>query len=289
MLQYYRGTEQDRKVLFSAFQAGFVDYVVKLDLTMEQFFAHLFDQEGNAREHSFVAMSGSEAVGIILGGIKLYEGIRTMRCGALAVRPDLRGHGISKELLRLHHQEAVDQGCRQLYLEVIQGNDRAIAFYNRHGYQRLYDLSYYTLTNLSGLTAATQMEASGHGMANIAQLDSHRFVEAVQGREYFHLNWQNDLDYICRSDKYVFYGALIKGNPAAVMAITRQGRISLLMVDKNERGRGIAPMLLNSAVRELALTRLQISFSNNAGLHGFLQHLGFQRDPIQQYEMYRFL
>lgn len=289
MIQYYRGTEQDMEVLFSAFQAGFVDYIVKLDLTMEQFATHFFGQEGNAREHSFVAMFGDEAVGIILGGIKQYEGIQTMRCGALAVRPDLRGQGVSKELFRLHHQEAVDQGCRQLYLEVIQGNDRAIAFYNQHGYQRLYDLSYYTLTDLSGLAAKTQMNTSGHGMVNITQLDSHQFAEAIQGREYFHLNWQNDLDYIYRSDKYVFYGALMNGNPVAVMAITRQGRISLLMVDKNERGHGIAQMLLNSAIRELALTRLQISFSNNARLHGFLQHQEFQRDPIQQYEMYRFL
>ena len=85
-------------------------------------------------------------------------------------------YGVSKELFWLHHQEAVDRGCRQLYLEVIQGNDRAIAFYNHHGYQRLYDLSYYTLTDLSRLAAIRQMDAPGHGIASITQLDNHQFV-----------------------------------------------------------------------------------------------------------------
>ncbi|WMT41437.1 GNAT family N-acetyltransferase [Paenibacillus sp. D2_2] len=289
MLKYYRGTEQDMKVLFTAFQAGFVDYMVKLDLTEEQFAAHFFGQEGNALEHSFVALYGGEAVGIILGGIKEYEGIRTMRCGALAIRPDLRGQGVSKELFRLHHQEAVEQGCRQLYLEVIKGNERAIAFYNHVGYQQLYDLAYYTLADVSGLMTLPHMDESGRDRPSIVQINNEQFIEAVQGREYFHMNWQNDLDYISRSNKYVYYGAMMNGKLVAVMAITRQGRISLLVVDKNERGHGVAQLLLNNAIHELALTRLQISFSNNAGVHGFLQHLRFQKDPIQQYEMYRFI
>jgi len=289
MLKYYRGTEQDMKVLFSAFQAGFVDYIVKFNLTEEQFAAHFFGQEGNAREHSFVAMYGDEAVGLILGGIKQYEGIRTMRCGALAVRPDLRGQGVSKELFRLHHLEAVNQGCRQLYLEVIAGNDRAIAFYNHVGYQRVYDLAYYTLTDVTSGMTLPYMDGSGDSRPGIAQLGSDQFAEALQGREYFHLNWQNDLDYISQSGKYVYYGAMMNDKTVAVLAITRQGRISLLIVDKSVRGCGVAQMLLNTAIHELALTQLQISFSNNAGLHGFLQHLGFQKDPIQQYEMYRFL
>lgn len=289
MIQYYRGTEQDMEVLFSAFQAGFIDYMIKFELSLEQFAAHFFGPEGNAREHSFVAMRGEEPMGLILGGMKQYEGVQTMRCGTLAVKPDLRGQGVSRELFRLHQEEAVQQGCRQLYLEVIVGNDRAISFYNKLGYQRRYDLNYYTLNAASGLEMPPLQEALQDSALTIGQLDKEQFIEALQDREDFHLNWQNDLDYITWSDRSLFYGGRVNGRSVAAMAITPQGRISLLTVNEDYRNRGIARRLLAAAIRELALTRLQISFSSNDALQGFLQRLGFQKDSIQQYEMYKFL
>ena len=50
-----------------------------------------------------------------------------MRCGTLAVHPNYRGVGVSQKLFELH-KEALQNECKQLFLEVIVGNDRAIRF-----------------------------------------------------------------------------------------------------------------------------------------------------------------
>ena len=52
--------------------------------------------EGNSLEHSFLSLDGDKPVGVILGGIKIYESIKTMRCGTLAIHPKYRGIGVSK-------------------------------------------------------------------------------------------------------------------------------------------------------------------------------------------------
>jgi hypothetical protein len=48
-------------------------------------------------------------------------------------------------------------------------------------------------------------------------------------------------------------------------------------------------VLLNKACKELNLSKLNIGFPNNNLLEGFLKKIGFKRDTIAQYEMYKTL
>ncbi|MBQ4899685.1 GNAT family N-acetyltransferase [Paenibacillus sp. Marseille-P2973] len=282
-IQYYRGTECKMDVLFTAFQTGFSDYLIKYNFTLEQFADRFFGPEGNAIEHSFVALRGDEPVGIVLGGTREYEGIRTMRCGALALKPGERGQGVSARLMELHREEAIRQGCRQLLLEVIVGNDRAIAFYHKLGYSRVYELSYFSKSDLSNLKS---LPNKLDDPISVAPLDWGDFASSVNKNRYFHLNWQNDLDYIRRAGDHVFFGAFHEGELVGTLGITRTGRISILFVDLDFRSRGTATRLLQRAVSELELSKLSISMPNNALIEGFIRRLGFQRDAISQYEMY---
>lgn len=279
-IRYCRGTECEIPVLFGAFQAGFSDYMIRFQLTMEQFADRFFGPEGNAREHSFVALRGHEPVGLVLGGIREYEGVPTMRCGALAVIPEERGRGVSRRLMELHDQEAVSRGCRQLYLEVIAGNERAISFYDKLGYRKVYELSYFHLKDPGRLRPV-----AGKEMA-VRRTEWASFEAWVEQRRYFHLNWQNDLNSIRESSDFSFFRAAINDEPVGMLAITGDGRISVLLVDRRFRGRGAATMLLGTAARELNLSRISVSMANNAGMEGFLLRRGFQRDSLFQYEMY---
>ncbi|WP_334074911.1 MULTISPECIES: GNAT family N-acetyltransferase [Paenibacillus] len=279
-LRYYRGTECEWPLLFAAFQAGFSDYLIRFQLTMEQFADRFFGPEGNAREHSFVALRGGKPVGLVLGGIREYEGVLTMRCGALAVIPDERGRGVSRRLMELHREEAVLQGCRQLYLEVIAGNDRAIAFYDKLGYRKVYELSYFSLNDPGTLGPVADKEMS------VGRAEWDTFEAWVTERRYFHLNWQNDLDYIRKSNTFSFFSASVNDEPAGMLAISGEGRVSVLLVDPSFRCRGAATLLLRTAARELDLSRLSVSMANNAWMEGFLQGQGFQRESLFQYEMY---
>src|SRR5690625_7170947 len=74
-----------------------------------------------------------------------------MRIETLEKHHEIRDKVISHKLFELHKEEAILNGCQQLFLEVIDRNDRAIQFYKKLGYEKQYDLSYYKLKDVSQL------------------------------------------------------------------------------------------------------------------------------------------
>jgi ribosomal protein S18 acetylase RimI-like enzyme len=280
MIIYKKCNEVDVDVVFKAFSIGFSDYIIKFDMTKDFFIDRFFGPEGNALENSFVAIDDDKPVGIVLSGIKEYEGIRTMRCGTMAVAPDYRGTGISKKLMELHKEVAINNGCKQLFLEVVVGNDRAINFYKKLNYSKIYDISYFSLSNLSMLV---EKRSSDLEIRNIS-------IEELKGlREkisYIHLNWQGDMEYIEKSEGQLNLGAYINNVPIGAASVNKSSKVSYIWVEKAFEHKGIAENLLIKASKELSLTKLSIAFSNNANLEGFLKHIGFERDKVSQYEMY---
>ncbi|MEW8955828.1 GNAT family N-acetyltransferase [Clostridium sp.] len=136
MITYKRCNDVDEDLIYEAFTIGFSDYIVKFNMAKEAFFNHFFGAEGNSKEHSFIALDNNKPIGVIFGGINIYEGIKTMRCGTLAVIPEYRGKEVSQELFKLHKNEGLNNNCTQLFLEVITENYRAVRFYESLGYEK---------------------------------------------------------------------------------------------------------------------------------------------------------
>ncbi|MCI0352732.1 MAG: GNAT family N-acetyltransferase [Acidobacteriales bacterium] len=80
----------------------------------------------------FVATSSrGEVIGTIAGSTSGEEGhIRGM-----AVLPQWQGHGIADQLLNAVENELMAQGCSFITLDTTQPLQRAIRFYQRHGYR----------------------------------------------------------------------------------------------------------------------------------------------------------
>ncbi|MEI4710415.1 GNAT family N-acetyltransferase [Bacillus cereus] len=279
MIQYKRCSEVNIDLVNEAFKDGFSDYIIKMEVSKEDFIKRFFGVEGNSLEHSFLALDGDMPVGVILGGIKDYENIKTMRCGTLAVHPNYRGVGVSQMLFELHKEEALQNECKQLFLEVIVGNDRAIRFYTKLGYEKVYDLSYY---NLKDMTKIINKDCKG---IEVKQLDFTSFKLEVQKWLHFHINWQNDMDYIEKTNN-LFYGAYVNNDLKGAICINEQGKISFIFIDKEYRNRSIGSKLLQVARDELNLESLLISFPNNSLLEGFVKKTGFEKNSLAQYEMY---
>lgn len=139
MITYKLGTEVEKIDIHKAFKSGFSDYMIKMDIPEDVFFKRFFGPEGNTYDLAIIAYHKDVPVGLVMGGIKPFDGnAKTMRCGGLCVVPEFRGKGISQELMRRHKEMALEHGCKQIMLEVIGGNDRAIQFYKNLGYQILY-------------------------------------------------------------------------------------------------------------------------------------------------------
>ncbi|WP_339818198.1 GNAT family N-acetyltransferase [Paenibacillus sp. FSL R7-0216] len=282
MIRYERGTELEMGAIYQAFLRGFADYIIQFNLTEAEFAERFFGPEGNALEHSFVALDGEEPVGVVLGGNKVYESVQTLRCGALAVSPEYRGKGVSAGLMDLHQEEAQRAGCKQLFLEVIAGNDRAIAFYLKRGYRRVYDVSFYTLPDASRLEAPLGASAGG----SVERIEFEVFADMVDAWKYFHINWQNDLEYQQLSSSNAYYGFRVDGEWVGGLSISSSGKINLLIVSHRYRGKSIATRLLNAAHEELGFVKFTASTPDNALLEGFLDRHGFVRDKIRLHEMY---
>jgi Acetyltransferases len=246
----------------------------------ELFISRFFCTEGNRLDQSFIALNKNKVVGIVLGGIKNYEGIKTMRCGSLAVAPEYRGNGIGQDLMKLHKEEAIKHKCKQLCLEAIEGNDRAISFYEKIGYEKIFNLTYFSLSTLNVLDKTNKLGV------NIKQTDIKELKLVREKIKDIHINWQNDIEYIEKSKGQIIFAAYIKKKIAGIISVNENTRINFLWVENGLRHNGIGTNLIARAVKELKLSKVTIGFPNNASIQGFINHMGFKREDIAQYEMY---
>lgn len=279
-ITFLKCSEVDIDFVYRAFTIGFSDYIVKLEMPKEVFIHNFFGPEGNDLEISYIALHENEPVGLVLSGIKNYENMKTIRCGTLTIHPEYRGTGISQKLMELHKEEALRFNCKQMFLEVIVGNDRAINFYKKLGYEKVYDISYFTKKDLSVFK-----NSAPNSDCTVSKISFEQFKEKAQKWDY-HINWQNDVEFLEKSPNTVYFGAFICGEFVGATAVNPNGKISFIMVDQTYRRKKIAHALLFNASKELDLHAFSAGFPNNNKVEGFFNSLGFNKEKLSQYEMY---
>lgn len=280
-MEYKTCAQSSMDDVFQAFQTGYSDYLIPLHVSREQFEGIFFGPEGNSAETSILASDGSEPVGLILGGARMFDGRSTMRCGTICVAPGRRKEGIGGKLLELHREQARAAGCSQLFLEVLSNNATAIRFYEAAGYRVGYTLKYYSYAEPIPAPASPPS-------CEIRELPFEAYEACRGSLPDCHINWQNDVPYFAGSlrDSIHVLGAFDGARQAGTAAVTAQGRLCFLYVAPDCRNRGIARALLNNARVRWAFQKMSVSFPDNAALEGFLRKTCFQKDPLEQYEMY---
>lgn len=198
-----------------------------------------------------------------------------MRCGAFAVIPSHRSKGIGKELFQVHKQVASDNGCKQLFLEVIKTNHRAVNFYTQAGYRPVYDYRLYTNEDLL-LAPSDRLKAVEVDLRTVASIRE-RMPE-------LHINWQGEfftLGLMKSLHHYMFYN---KDQRIGIISISESGTLHFIWVNDQCRQRGVGKAMLGYAQKELGLKKLSTVASNNILYEGFLSKLGFSI-AIEQHEM----
>lgn len=280
MITYKKCSEVDFDAVYEIFQAGFSDYIIKFDITKDEFRKRFFGPEGNQLHYSYIAFEEEKPIGLILGGIKNYEGIKTLRCGTMCVHPDYRKRGISQKLFEYHKKVAIENNCKQLFLEVISNNYPAFNLYKKLGYEKVYDLKYYTLKDVKKLKKVT---SNSFAIKKITLEEIKSLEDCIFD---IHINWQNDFDYIEMLENVHFYGAYENERLIGALSVSLSGIIHFLWVSPKYRNKKIATNLISHAILDLDLTMLSTGFPNNASIEGFLKKIGFQKGKLSQYEMY---
>lgn len=125
--------------LYRAFMDGFSDYMIHFDMDEDRFEAVFLVRDQNQPSRSIVAYADDRPVAVMLSGVAHLETGWVTRCGGLAVAPGYRHLGIANELMHRFDDQAT--GTR--LLEVIQGNDPALALYERLGYETVREIMYF--------------------------------------------------------------------------------------------------------------------------------------------------
>ncbi|SKC65999.1 GNAT family N-acetyltransferase [Maledivibacter halophilus] len=283
MYRIMKCSEVSDSQIFKAFTDGFSDYMIQVKMDEASFIDRFFGPEGNDRKLSYIAFREDKAVGVILGGIKIGENFKTLRCGGMAVIPMERGTGLAKRLMKLHEKAAIEIGCRQLFLEVINGNDRAIKFYKKMGYEKVYDLTYRTWE----LEGKNPLKMDKNSLQNKIELLTYDDIHALRKIDYSHLPWQGEFPYFKLVPCH-FYG--IKDNEKIVAGVAAtSNRVFYLWVHPEKRNKGYAKALLNKVIIDLKPDALRITYSNNSQIHTFANHYKMTSEPISQLEMYKWL
>jgi ribosomal protein S18 acetylase RimI-like enzyme len=281
MYKILKCSEVTDNEIFKAFNAGFIDYMIQITMEEEEFINRFFGAEGNDRALSFIAYNNDDkSVGIILGGLKTNETLKTLRCGGMCVVPEERGSGLAYELMRLHFEEAKRIGCEQLFLEVINGNDRAVTFYKKLGYEKVYDLTYRSLE----VNPDYEINLKKHKNIKIESITFDELKE-IRIRDFSHLPWQYSFEYFSQLETKC-YG--VKVNDTIIAGLATSGiKILYLWVHPAHRRRGLASHLVNRMIQDNKPEKITMAYTNNSEIHTYASKLGMKMDEISQFEMYK--
>ena len=131
--------------LAALFTAGYEHYhaPISVDAAALSFMARAFDFDLDA---SRVAMRGGEPVGICVLGVRGEEAW----IGGLGVVAAARREGVGETLMLAVLDEARSLGVREVRLEVIRENTRAIPLYEQLGFAHTRDLEVWSLPGATG-------------------------------------------------------------------------------------------------------------------------------------------
>ena len=181
----------------------------------------------------------------------------------------------------MHKTSALANHCKQLFLEVIKDNHRAVRFYENHGYRPVYTLKYYFCMVQSLQTYVYTLPY------NIIEI-SFEMLEAFRNAlPDCHINWQSDTPYYSANKNETYLGAYEEDKLIGMMAMSPQGKINFIWVDPAYRNRGLGRIMVQkSAQQQQNIEKVTTCLPNNGLYEGFLRKLGFEKEPLEQYEMY---
>ena len=99
----------------------------------------------------FVATRDSRLVGYVAGTVRMSEGFLTAHLDSIAVSSINQRQRLGSDLLQCFIEEAKEQACTKVVLEVAKANKEGLVFFLKRGFQSIADLPQYYGRDLDGL------------------------------------------------------------------------------------------------------------------------------------------
>lgn len=236
---------------------GFSDYMIRFDMDEARFESVFLVRDQNQPTRSVVAYADGRPVAVMLSGVAHLDTGWVTRCGGLAVAPDYRHLGIAHELMRQFDEQATGM-C---LLEVIQGNEPALALYERLGYRVVREIMYFQ--SVPTVTNATR-----------EQVPIRELFDAYYPAAGHKPIWQVDVRTTQQQTELV---RVSEGETSGALLFRENLLLDVFGRDED------AEWLLRAAAAEGPI-RLTLT-SDRPALLMAARHLGFVQDEIAQFEM----
>jgi ribosomal protein S18 acetylase RimI-like enzyme len=274
MITYRLLSADDSTSLFECFLDAFSDYQVELRMSREQFEQRLV-RDGVRLEISAGAFDGSRMVGFYMNALGEWQGKQTTYDAGTGVIPAYRRQGIAEELFAFMVPRLREFGSEQYLLEVLTGNERAIALYRKLGFVETRRLAVFRPTD-----PVTQLDDST--IRRVEKPDWDLFKSFWDG----YPAWQSSSDAVDRvanrrilvcayvDDRCVGYGVGLPGGSLMQLAVARE-----------HRRRGVGTALLAALQREVTESfKVNNIDEELKDMIGFFEARGFEI-MLEQFEM----
>ena len=98
-----------------------------------------------------VAILDSFLVGYVAGLVRTSQSQLSASLDSIAVLPKSQGSGVGDRLMHRFIEEAKQQGCKRIMLDIAAANENGIRFFSRRGFQRIRRLPTYYGKELDGI------------------------------------------------------------------------------------------------------------------------------------------
>jgi len=201
----------------------------------------------------------------------------------MALVPEARGKGVGGWLMTRLIEQAQARGERAMVLEVIKGNDAAVALYKSRGFGTVRRLLSYVAS--PDKTAAAEADLQAFDVRCGDPVDPREVARLVSAYGLPDLPWQISGESLASlgppNAAYQLDGAyLLLSNPDAPQIAVRS-----LLVLPGARGRGRALGLLRASMARHPHKTWRVPAHCPEEVGGLFERAGFARDSLSQFQM----
>ena len=277
MITYRLLSSADSTKLYECFLEAFSDYQINMRVSQEEFEQRLV-RDGVQLEISAGAFDESRMVGFYMNAVGEWKGKRTGFDAGTGVIPAYRRQGIAEQLFKFMVPRLKEASVEEYMLEVLTGNERAVALYRKLGFVEKRRLAVFRRS--VPLTPDVDIE-----IRPVKEPDWELFKSFWDGDP----SWQNSIDSVERvaNERVVLCAYVDEACVGYGVAFKPWASLMHLAVASAHRRKGIGSQILSALQREVSATEsLKVTNidENLKGTLAFYEANGFKM-VLEQFEM----
>lgn len=234
----------DFEQIYKAFEQAFTDYEVQLSKVQLK---TMLKRRGFDPNLSFAAFDNkNDIIAFTLNGIGTFNGIPTAYDTGTGTLKDYRGKGIATKIFEHSIPYLKEKNIKQYLLEVLQHNTNAVSVYKNLGFEITREFNYFIQKN-EEIKIGKKVNEPYCVIKQIEIVDFDSIIDFWD----FYPSWQNSFEAIKREiENFVVFGAYINEKLVGYCVFEPiSGDIAQISVDKQNRRKGIATLLLQKVIK----------------------------------------